>query len=408
MKIIRSLFDNSLEGNIPKFFVSNALYGFMLWLPIWVIYLQDNHGLSLTEVTIIDFAFWMTMALSEIPTGAVADTIGRKQSILIGLSLSAISVILFALAPSFTVLLIGNSLWAIAITFISGADVAFFYDTLKAVEREEEYKKLRGKLATVTIASIGISSALGGIIAESSLVLPFLIYLAFLGSSILISSRYKEPPKEPHPETGKHLTYKETLRLTFGTIKQIPNLSFSLLYSTIMPLGVFIVSIIFIQPYVVEIGLPLSSLGFIVFGLRGVEMIASANADRIVTRAGEWNWLKFAPVLVVVGLLGIGLVPTVVGILIFAIAAFSAAATRPLIEDLIQRQSPSSVRATILSVDSLIRTFFLALFEPALGFAADVRGLGFSFIVMGIGTLIIVAVLLLNWKRFWNSGLQSN
>ncbi|MEK6256770.1 MAG: MFS transporter, partial [Chloroflexota bacterium] len=377
------------------------LYAFMLWLPIWVIYLQEDHGLSLTQVTIIDFAFWLTMAFSEVPTGAVADTVGRKQSILIGLALSFIAVIFFALAPNFTVLLISNSVWAIAITFISGADMAFIYDTLKAINREGEYRKLRGKLATVTIAAIAISSALGGIIAERSLVLPFLIYLAFLGSSILITFTYKEPPKETHPDTGKHLSYKETLNITLKTIKHIPNLRFSLLYATLMPLGVFIVSIIFIQPYVVEIGLPYASLGFIVFGLRAVEMIASANADRMVKKTGEWNWIKFAPTLIVIGLVAIGVVPTIAGIFIYAIAAFSSAASRPLLEDLIQRQTPSSVRATILSVQSLLQTFFLAIFEPLLGFIADQRGLRFSFLVMAIGTVVIILPLLAVWRPHW-------
>jgi MFS family permease len=342
------------------------------------------------------------MAISEVPTGAVADTIGRKHSLLIGLLLAIVSIILFALAPTFAILLIGNSLWAIAITFMSGADLAFFYDTLKALGREGEYKNMRGKLLTFTLAAIAISSAIGGIIAETSLVLPFLIYLIFLAFSIGLVLLLKEPPSESHPDTGSKLSYRQTLQITLDTIRQQPNLRFSLLYSNLMPLGVFIVAIIFIQPYAVEIGLPYTALGFLALGLRGVDMLASANADRLVKKTGEWNWIRFAPVLVVIGLIGIGIVPSVVGIFIFAIASFSSSASRPLIEDLIQRQTSSSVRATILSVDSLIRTLMLALVEPALGFIADARGLPYSFLVMAIGTAVILFSLLLRWRNHWN------
>ena len=49
----------------------------MLFFPIWVIFLQEARGFSLTQVTLIDLAFWLTVAFGEIPT-AVADTWGRK------------------------------------------------------------------------------------------------------------------------------------------------------------------------------------------------------------------------------------------------------------------------------------------------------------------------------------------
>lgn len=402
MNLLHSLTTRSLEANLPKFFLFSAFYAFMLWLPIWVIYLQVDHGMSLTQVTIFDVAFWLTMAISEIPTGAVADTFGRKHSLLIGLLLAAISVTLFALAPTFTILLIGNSIWAIAFTFMSGADLAFFYDTLKALGRESEYKRLRGKLLSVTIASIAISSALGGIIAETSLVLPFLIYLIFLALSFVLVLRFEEPPIEPNIDAGDRLSYRQILKITFKTIRRQPNLRYALLYSNLMPLGVLIISMIFIQPYAVEIGLSYTALGFLILALRGVDVFATANADRIIKKTGEWNWIRIAPALVVIGLIGIGILPSFLGIFIFAIASFSSAASRPLIEDLIQRQTSSSVRATILSVDSLILTLLISLVEPLLGIVADARGLPYSFLIMAAGSAIILVALLLRWRSHWS------
>ena len=135
----KRLLTPSYESNIPKIFVYQVLNNFMLFLPVWVIYLQRKFNLSLTEVTFNDSAFWLTMALTEVPTGAVADTWGRKQSQLIGLGIVTVSVLGFALAPVYPLVLVANSLWAIGITFISGADLALFYDTLRALGREAEY-----------------------------------------------------------------------------------------------------------------------------------------------------------------------------------------------------------------------------------------------------------------------------
>ncbi len=136
MKAIKQFIIPSYERNIPKFLIYQALSNFMLFLPVWVIFLQQKHDLSLTQVTLLNSAFWLTMVFTEVPTGAVADTLGRKQSQIIGMALSTGSLLLFALAPNYPLLLLANSLWAFAITFISGADLAFFYDTLRESGRE--------------------------------------------------------------------------------------------------------------------------------------------------------------------------------------------------------------------------------------------------------------------------------
>jgi len=101
MKAIRGFIIPSYENNILKFFIYQALYNFMLFMPVWVIFLQDKHGLSLTQVTLLDSAFWMTMVLTEVPTGAVADTLGRKHSQIIGMLLSTGSLLLFGFAPNY-------------------------------------------------------------------------------------------------------------------------------------------------------------------------------------------------------------------------------------------------------------------------------------------------------------------
>ena len=153
MQSIKSFIKPSYESNIPKFFISQALYNFMLFLPVWVVYLQQKHDLSLTQVTLLDSAFWLTMVVTEVPTGAVADTLGRKQSQIIGMLLVAGSLLFFGLAPNYPLLILANSLWAFAITFISGADLAFFYDTLRELGRASEYPKYRGRLSAVALAS---------------------------------------------------------------------------------------------------------------------------------------------------------------------------------------------------------------------------------------------------------------
>ena len=61
--MLSKLFSHSYAGNVPKYFIYGALYNFMLFFPVWVIFLQETRGLTLPQVTFVDVAFWLTTAL---------------------------------------------------------------------------------------------------------------------------------------------------------------------------------------------------------------------------------------------------------------------------------------------------------------------------------------------------------
>ena len=92
---------------------------------------------------------------------------------MIGVILTLIAIVLFALAPTYPLILLANALWAVGFTFDSGAALALLYDSLRQVGREAEYTRLRGRLAVVTHVSIATSGVLGGIVGALDLTLPF-------------------------------------------------------------------------------------------------------------------------------------------------------------------------------------------------------------------------------------------
>ena len=399
MKALRHFLVPSYESNIPKFFIYRALYNFMLFLPVWVIYLQRRHGLSLTQVTLLNSAFWLTMVFTEVPTGAVADTFGRKQSQIIGMALATGSILLFGLAPNYALLILANSLWAFAITFISGADIAFFYDTLRELGREDEYPTYRGRLSAVVLGSIAISSMLGGLIGEINLVYTFLITAALMVLGMFFLMLLKEPPMELDPETGIKLSYRQTLKVSIGAIRQIPGLRYSLIYSSLLLLMPTAINITFIQPHTIAIGLPIAALGGIALGLRLFQAAGAANAGRVVKQIGEWKLLKLAPLILFVGLLLIGSLNSWLGIAFFSMTGFANAATMPTVENIINRQAPGSVRATILSIDSLIFKLLTAILEPGIGLVADARGLPTAFLGMAAAVGIVMPILFFGWRK---------
>src|SRR5215208_383461 len=85
----------NVASNIPRYFVYTALkgFGFGLFLAVWVIYLQQQRGLSLSQAALIDVTFFVAAALAELPTGIVADRYGRKPSLIAGAALMTVGLI---------------------------------------------------------------------------------------------------------------------------------------------------------------------------------------------------------------------------------------------------------------------------------------------------------------------------
>lgn len=402
MTFTKKLIHPSYAGNIPRLYLHSAFTNFLLLFPIWVIFLQEERRLTLAQVTLTDVAFWLTMALAEIPTGMVADVLGRKQSMLLHVLLAGFSIFMFALAPTFPLLMVANSLWAIALTFESGAGLSLLYESLLQEGRLQEYTRFRGRLAGINIAAIGVAGALGGLIAERDLFLPFWITGGLTLFALVFVLTMKEPPYEADEATGERVTFINALRTTLEALRGEPNLRYLLAYASLLPMGVGMIQVLFIQPFSLSIGIPIAAIGFLMFGLRVFSITGAASAERMEKALGESGALWTASLLVVVGLLGIGVFNSVTGILVFGVALFANAAVGPLTENIILRYTPGAVRATVLSVAALFSRLLVSLVEPWMGVIGDRQGLPGMFLILALITLVALGLVMAFWRRTWD------
>src|SRR5215211_3760658 len=118
----------AVASNIPKYFLYTALkgFGFGLFMAVWVIYLQQRRGLSLSQAALIDVTFFVAAALAEVPTGIVADRFGRKTSMTFGATLITVGLLGWTFAPTLPLTIIAYVAMGVSITFLSGAEDAFF------------------------------------------------------------------------------------------------------------------------------------------------------------------------------------------------------------------------------------------------------------------------------------------
>ncbi len=130
----------------------------------YVTYLS-SHGLNLFEVNMVNFCFFLTLFLAEIPTGAFADIYGRKASYVVACFITALGVFLYSMATTFWGFIACECIIAIGMTFASGAFQAWLVDSLKHHGYEGKNQTIFAhaaiwpKLASILGAIIGAQCA---------------------------------------------------------------------------------------------------------------------------------------------------------------------------------------------------------------------------------------------------------
>src|SRR5215211_5058510 len=158
--------------------LGNTLAASFIW-GINTIFLLDA-GLSNLEAFAANAFFTAGMVVFEVPTGIVADTIGRRTSYLLGtITLSAASLLYVMLwqieAPFWAWALVSLAL-GLGFTFFSGAVEAWLVDALTATGFTGNLESVFGRGQMVTGVGMLTGSLAGGFIAaQVSLGAPFVV-----------------------------------------------------------------------------------------------------------------------------------------------------------------------------------------------------------------------------------------
>lgn len=389
---------SGLASNVLRYGIFRALGGvqFGLIIAIWVIYLQRQYGLNLTQVTLIDVAFWVAATLGEVPTGVVADTISRKASLVVGAVVMSASILVWAFAPSLPLIVVSYMLLALGATFLSGAEEAFFYESLQGLGRAGDYTRLAGRIAALRMGAAAVGNVASGWLASLDLRLPFLVAGLVLLVMFGVALTFREPAAQAHVDSTARLSYGEILRQSFALTRAHPVLRYAMAYLAFVPMAAVIVETVFLQPQAVALGVPLAGVGVVVMMAQVSNMAGSTWAYGIKARLGEPRMMIAGPVVIIICLVMLAAFQHFLSLTFVALIGFATAALRPVVLNRMQHEVPDAVRATVLSMQSLVYTVFVAICEPLLGLLADRSGLPAAYGAMagGLGLLILLLV----WK----------
>ena len=147
-----------LEGNIRRFIIFRLFYTARFYYPIFTILFLD-YGLTLEQFAILNMVWAVSIVLAEVPSGALADIVGRKRLLIFAALLMVIEMALIVFAPIgasslLFLMFLGNRICSgLSEAAASGADEALAYDSLKALGREDEWARVLER--TTFVVSIG-------------------------------------------------------------------------------------------------------------------------------------------------------------------------------------------------------------------------------------------------------------
>lgn len=360
-----------------------------LQLPILVA-LPLSRGLSLAQIGILEAILAVVLFCFEIPSGYVADKLGRKYAMVMSSIAFATSYGLFAVAQNFTAFIVPFMLMGIGFAILSGADEAYLFDALKEKKREKEYRRWYGRLTVVdelvTTVGLGVSTVIAHFIAPAA-VFNFAAVTMFVTAiyTIIFLTETRIHTKEP--KSVAQAFEQEPVSLAKRAIHFLKThasflivlLAFALLDESGRLLW---------QPRILDLGFTISALGIIYAGLKIFSILGAWLSSNLEGKVGRVHFFSIGVLAAIsFALVGFGNVYVAIGGL--ALYFLIENAFRVFRSEYLNERVESKYRATFLSLNSFSTQTFAALFVIGLSTVADHR-LMYGFLLL-IGVKIIAS-----------------
>lgn len=369
----------AIRGNIARLNMIKVAKWFMLTVPILMLFYKDL-GFTTEESFQLKAFYSIAIVIFEIPSGYLADVIGRSKTILIGSVFGTVGFVIYSLMTGYWPFLIAEFTLGFGMSCISGADSALLYDSLKFLGKENEYVKYEGRNFSVGNFSEALAGIAGGALATVSLRLPFYCQAVVAFIAVPAAFMLIEPPLN---QTKRKAGWSDVFEVLNYSLIKNASLRYHIIYSSIIG-AVTLTMAWVIQLYLSQIGFNEFKIGVVSTCLNLLVGFVTLYAYRIEKRVKPevtvWvSTLVFTGSFIVSGLIQSG---WVLGL--FALFYIARGVATPVLKDYINKLTTSDVRATVLSIRSLIIRAFFAMVGPLFGWFTDAYSMGRAFIFLGV------------------------
>jgi MFS family permease len=387
---------NSLKFNLAKLYIIQTIRWALFYIPTFVLFLQEN-GLSLQQVFLLQAIFSIAIIVLEIPSGYISDKLGRKNTIVAGSIITFLGALTYFSGTNFINFLAAEILLGIGASIISGTDSALIYDTLEAENQADQYKKKQGIFDSIANFSESTASILGGFLAVYSLRTTFIPYVILTFIAILVSLTIVEPAKKEKAIIEHKNPFKELLLIVKYSLNDHKEIAALIFYSGVI-MSSTLTLVFFVQPYFEIVGLPLALFGIVWAIINFSVGIFTLSADKYETKLGRKLSLISLIIYPSIGYLLLSVFSQVWAILFILLFTFTRGISGPILKDYVNKHIDSSIRATVLSVQSLVGRLIFTIIAPFIGYAADIYSIQTAFQILA-GIFFVLGTLSLLYLR---------
>ena len=393
----------SFKKNILLLNIFASLKMALLPMAIITLFWKDQIGLSLSEILLLQALFSLATLIMEFPSGYLSDRLGYRFSLNLACLFGITGWATYTFAGSFAGVLVAEIQLGISYAFISGADSALLYETLRHEGKEEEYAKHDGRMTAWAQAGEAAGAIGAGALYAWFPLLPFLLQIGVWISALIVCRNLKDIPAAKR-HTASHL--REALGIARKAFLLKPGLRYSILLAAMLGLASFY-PVWLIQPYMQSINVPLVWCGpsWAVSNL--CVSFGSLLSHRIQYHLGARGTSLLLLSLIAIGYTGLAFNQFIWGFAFYFLLTIMRGIQGPFLRLALQKQSERHERASILSLKSLTFRLGFVITAPLIGMMADRSGLSFCFTILLITQVLLVAVLIWpfikNTKTVWNS-----
>ncbi|MCI8613845.1 MAG: MFS transporter [Lachnospiraceae bacterium] len=370
----------NIKKQITRLYVSSALWNLSL-TGAWVAILAAR-GYSLLEIGFAETVFHITSLLFEIPSGILADLLGRKNMLIVSTVMKIIGNLIMIASCNLFMVCAALSFYAMSYNFSSGSGDALAYDSLKMVGKEAYYERYASNELIIHRFCGGVSTLCAGFAL-------FIGHKAAYGADVLMCAVQIGtllPLREVYAGDGNNVSEgskangKNIAGNLIGSIGKefvkcfAESLSFIkkerktmlLMLSNSLVGAVDILLLFFLQAKLPEAGMPDGALGFALFfmemgGVLGARMILKCKKLRYKNVFAATGFFVLLGVLLEHS--GVYMVMMLGGFL----AAFSDDALQVRTNTILQDMFPSKQRATLISIESFTFSMIMIVLSPLAG-----------------------------------------
>lgn len=337
-------------------------------------------GMSIFSITMI------SAALLELPTGVISDKVGRKKTVVLGTIFSLTYAVIFALSKNYIWLVVGAIFEGVERAFFSGNNEALLYDTLKEVNREEEYSKYLGKTQSMYQVASMLGGAFGAVLLYVTSSYTVIMWLSVIPKviNLFISLLIYEPKVNTKNENN---AYQQTIKAIKNVLSNKVLLKQTIADAINEGVGE---STYQFRSKFYEMVWPTWALGIPGILSNIGAFLANWFSHKILKRIKN-------NVLIIYGYI-YSIISNVGGVLLNNVFSPIVLVTNSIIpigvasSEISQQLYSDDYRASMGSVKSLVGSILMAIFSLLIGIIADNFGVIFTIAIMQAFKIIVIAI----------------